>query len=280
MNPMSPLGTQTLPDANTFFREGRLDEALEAQKQAVKLDPACNEKRLFLFELLTFAGDLQRAELQIEAVNYADTEADVELQPYHNLIAAERIRERVFQGLAKPQFMQEPPEHVRCRLRALRMLSAGDREQALGQIGQANQQCASAAGEINGEKADAVRDCDDVLGPVLEAMCGFGTYMWLPMSQIDSLTLAPPKAPRDLIWAKGFVEMKGGTSGTVYLPTLYAASSHNADSMVRLGRKTEWLTEQPAEDAESKAIRGQGLRTFRVGDNALTMLDLHEVHFA
>ena len=48
-------------NANELFQAGKLQEAIDTQIAQVKANPADQGKRLFLFELLAFAGELDRA---------------------------------------------------------------------------------------------------------------------------------------------------------------------------------------------------------------------------
>src|SRR5262245_43141677 len=65
-------GTDQVMSASEAFKAGRLQEAIDAQIQEVRAHPADHGKRLFLFELAAFAGDLDRARRQIDAVKYDD----------------------------------------------------------------------------------------------------------------------------------------------------------------------------------------------------------------
>jgi len=55
-------------NATDLFKAGRLQAAIDAQIQEVKAKPADHGRRLFLFELCAFAGDLERARRQIDAL--------------------------------------------------------------------------------------------------------------------------------------------------------------------------------------------------------------------
>jgi type VI secretion system protein ImpE len=48
-------------NAAELYREGRLDEAIEALGQALRDSPEDTRRRTFLFELLCFAGNYDRA---------------------------------------------------------------------------------------------------------------------------------------------------------------------------------------------------------------------------
>jgi hypothetical protein len=83
-------------NASELHKAARLAEATAVQTQEVRAHPADNCRRLFLFELLTFAGDLDRARRQIEAVEYSDMELDAAVLAYRKLVdvAAQRPQNR------------------------------------------------------------------------------------------------------------------------------------------------------------------------------------------
>ena len=63
-------------NASELYKAGKLSDALQAQLQAVKENPGDPNRRVFLFELSAFAGDLDRAVRQIDAVHYGEPERD------------------------------------------------------------------------------------------------------------------------------------------------------------------------------------------------------------
>ena len=69
-------------NATELFRSGKLQEAIDAQVREVKTNPVDQGQRLFLFELLVFAGDLDRAGRQIEAIHYDNPELDSAVLAY------------------------------------------------------------------------------------------------------------------------------------------------------------------------------------------------------
>src|SRR3954469_12567610 len=108
-----------------LYKAGRLAEAIDAQVQEVKANPLDQAKRLFLFELAMFAGDLDRARRQIDALNYTDNDLQRAAMNYRKLIDSEQARRDVFaRGLA-PGFFGEPAEHLRLRLEAVQRLREG-----------------------------------------------------------------------------------------------------------------------------------------------------------
>src|SRR5215469_1701748 len=83
-------------NASDFFQAGKLQDAINAQVQEVKAHPADQSKRLFLFELLAFAGDLDRARRQIEALTYTEPELVAGVLNYKNLLNSEESRRKLF----------------------------------------------------------------------------------------------------------------------------------------------------------------------------------------
>src|SRR5437764_958224 len=112
-------------NAGSFFDAGQLQAAIDAQIKDVKAKPEDAAGRLFLFTMLVFAGDLDRARRQIEAVSFDDVKRDAAVMAYRDLLEAEQNRRRVFREGAVPQFLKEPPAHVHLRLGAARRLAEG-----------------------------------------------------------------------------------------------------------------------------------------------------------
>jgi len=103
-------------NATELFKAGKLSEAVDAQVKEVKANPADPNRRLFLFELLAFTGDLDRARRQIEAVKYDDPDKDLALLRYARLLDSEALRRKAFQetGPVLPTTFTEPPFHMSC----------------------------------------------------------------------------------------------------------------------------------------------------------------------
>src|SRR5437762_13769874 len=117
-------------NANECYKAGKIQDAIDDQTQVVKANPADQAKRLFLFELLVFAGDLERAQRQIDAVHYAELELETAVQAYRKLLEAEQFRRRVFREGIMPKFLLPPPEHVAKRLQAVAQLKDGSLAEA------------------------------------------------------------------------------------------------------------------------------------------------------
>src|SRR5206468_13018583 len=176
-----------------------LPEAVDAQLKEVKAKPADHGQRLFLFELLAFAGDLDRAQRQIEAINYNDMELDAAVLTYRRLLDSERARRRLFGESLVPRFFGDQPEHVHLRLEAVKRLRENRPAETAELLIKAASVTPEVKGEINGKGFSSLRDCDDLFGGVLEVMAQ-GGYYWVPLEQIDAVSVSAPKTPRDLLW--------------------------------------------------------------------------------
>jgi type VI secretion system protein ImpE len=254
--------------ATDAFKAGNLRAALDAQIQAVKADPADHGKRIFLFELAVFAGDLDRARRQIDALSYDDPELERARVTYLALLGAEDSRRKLFVDGIQPGFLDNPPEHIAFRMDAIKALRDGRSSEAAGLLDKANLMAPPTSGTLNDKPFDTLRDADDLFGPVLEVFAQ-GKYLWLSVEQVDTVALNPPKVPRDLIWAPAKLITKAGEEGDVFLPALYPGSHEHPDDAVRLGRSTDWSTDAP--------VRGRGAKVFLAGDDGLGLLDWREL---
>lgn len=252
--------------AAELFKQGRLDDAVTVQLAAVKADPADQAKRLFLFELLLLAGDLDRALRQIEAIHYGDNR-DLGLSVYKRFVRAEQVRRQVFTGLTEPKFFGSPPDHCRLRLDALAALKSGNEAEASAKLLTAAEQAPRVSGSVNGKAVHEFRDADDLFGNVLEVVVQ-DQYYWVPLENVLRLKVDKPQYARDLVAMTAHVEVTIGGAGEVLLPALYPSAS--ADPAVRLGRATDWRT------LNGGAVLGLGLRTFAADEDAIPLPEITE----
>jgi type VI secretion system protein ImpE len=231
-------------NAAELYRAGRLDEAVEAVSLALRADPTDSKRRTFLFELLCFAGSLERAERQLDILCQGSQDAEMGGLLYRSALHAERTRREMFagDGLA---FAGPAPRPV--------------------------------AVTLNGTSFDAFRDADPRLGARLELFVA-GQYTWLPLEQIESVSLEPPRRLRDLLWipavvrpAEAFRQLE---LGEVLLPVLTASAGQHPDPAVRLGRVTEW----EALDDERDVPVGQKL--WLADDEEIPFLEVRELVIA
>jgi type VI secretion system protein ImpE len=259
-------------NASELFKAGQLQQAIDAQIQEVKKNAADPQKRIFLFELAAFAGDLDRAKRQIEAVNYPEIDRQTVVLGYHKLLNSETTRRAVFRDNQLPHFLCPPTEHVQLRIQAVKALKENKLAEAADLLNKANEQTPALKGTLNGKPFTALRDCDDLFGGVLEVMAQ-GMYSWIPLEQIQSLGMNAPKAPRDLLWFPARLQLRDEQTGPVYLPALYPFSHEASDENIKLGRMTDW------KQTEGGPVLGVGLRTFLVDGEAHSLLEWRELQF-
>jgi type VI secretion system protein ImpE len=251
-------------NASQLFKDGRLQEALDAQLQEVKSHPADHAKRLFLFELAAFAGDLDRARRQLDVLKFDELELEAAAVKYRQILESETQRRKVFAEGLPPQFLIEPPPSVVKRLQGLHCLRENRLADAATFLADANAGAEAIQGELNGKPVVGLRDCDDLFGTVLEGFAQ-GKYFWIPLEHIDTLALNAPRYPRDLLWLPARIDLIDGGTGEVFLPALYPGSHEHTDAQVKLGRVTDWQA------AENAPVLGRGLRVFLAGEDALPL---------
>jgi type VI secretion system protein ImpE len=228
--------------AKELFDKGKVREAVQALSAYLRDHPADITSRTFLFELLCFSGQYDRAEKQLGVL--ADTKGEAELGAvlYFSALHAEKSRHELFQKEAYPK------------------TAAAD----------------SAAGTFNGKPFEAVRDADPEIGPRLEVFAA-GAYLWIPFEHITAIEMEPPRRLRDTLWAPALVRtgpaFKGTELGEVLIPVVYPFSWKNADENVWLGRATEWV----ADDKGQEFPAGQKL--FLVDGEEIPLLELRSLEF-
>jgi type VI secretion system protein ImpE len=200
-------------NAELLFREGKLDEAIAALGEALRHDPANTRNRTFLFELLCFAGEYDRAEKHLRILGDADKDALAAGLTYLGAIHAERIRHDMFAEGRLPAPVEQAPY----------------------------------TGTLNGKPFRSLADGDGRIGPRLEVLAG-GDYLWIPFEHVAELTMEAPKRLRDLLWAPARLRtgpaFKGQDLGEVLIPVLAPGSAQHDDNGVRLGRVTEWYRDE------------------------------------
>lgn len=194
--------------AHALFEAGKLDEAIAALGAELRSDPTDIRRRTFLFELLCFTGDFDRAEKHLEVVARGSKEADMGAWLYRSALHADRVRQGMFS------------DGVPVR----------EEERAI-------------SGTANGTPFQSIEDADPRVGARLE-MFAAGQYTWIPFDQIAAVRTQPPKQLRDLLWIPAKVvtapTYSGNELGEVLLPVLSPLSWKSTDDEVRLGRVTDW----------------------------------------
>jgi type VI secretion system protein ImpE len=258
--------------AKDLLDAGQLSELVAELNEEVKRRPTDGSLRTFLFEVLCFTGEYQRAERQLDAIGHQTESAGVGVEVYRKLLRAEIARQRCFSAGLRPTFVTAPPPYIQWHLDALDRL----REQHLAEAARMLEQSADARrplpGRLDAEAFTSFRDSDDLLAPILEVFVR-DAYVWLPMEHIVKVTMAAPKYLRDLLWIPATIETAGGSGGEVFLPVLYVGSHEAEDDRLRLGRMTDWRS------AADGLTRGLGQRTFLIDGQERGILEVHALEF-
>jgi type VI secretion system protein ImpE len=259
--------------AKSLLDAGELGAAIEQLISDVKANPTDTTLRTFLFELLCFAGEWERAEKQLDVIGHQSVETSIGVQAYRNNIKAERDRQRLFTDGLQPHFLNEPPAYVDLLLTASNRLREGNAAEARELLDRAEEERPALPGKLNDNRAFAdFRDYNDATGSVFELIVK-DQYTWLPFEQVKRIEIAAPKNLRDLLWASARVESTDGTMGEVFLPTLYAGSAEHENEQVRLGRMTDWR--ERGEDIYT----GVGMRLFLIDDEDKALLEVRSIEF-
>jgi len=250
-----------------LFHDGQLGAAVEAQIQRVKQQPGQIAERVFLFELLCLQDEFDRAEKQLDAIAQLDVQRDAAVQPYRNLIQAERQRRQLVRDGLPPVVSGEAPPRLMNHLQAVNRLREQSPAEAQALLDEAENDRPELKADIDGKSYDDFRDCDDLFSSVFEVFVG-PQYLWVPMEQVRTVQFARPERPRDLVWAQVNMLMHDGSLLRGFFPVRYVDSGTAERDDLKLGRSTDWS------DASSGPVRGVGQRMFLAGDDAHALLDV------
>jgi type VI secretion system protein ImpE len=261
------------PTAGALFQAGNLGAALDAANAAVRRSPGDLPARVLLAEMLIFAGNLERADVIMDAASAADPTAGVVVAEFRQLLRADMARRQLYREGRVPNFLGEPTPALRAQLAAVVALREGALEEAATQVAEAEALRPRVPGVVDGVAFDDARDADDLNAGFFEVLTTTGKYYWIPTERVETLEFRPPRRPRDLVWRRAAMTVLDGPDGEVYLPALYATDEADLADTLRLGRATEWR------DAGSGPVRGVGQRTFLLGETASPIMTLTSLQF-
>ena len=257
--------------AHDQFKAGNLAAAIAAATDEVRANPADIHRRGLLAELYCFAGEIEKADKQLDLISHQDPEAAVGVALFRQLLRAATAREQCFTDGRLPEFIGEPSTEMKLHLEALVHLRAGNTAQAVQTLAQAEEARPKVGGMCNGQPFEDFRDLDDVTSSFFEVLTSTGKYFWIPMHRVDLLEFKTPSRPRELLWQRAHMMVREGPDGEVYLPTLYVNTHKETKDPLRFGRETDWQDGPP--------VRGSGQRTFLVGDEGKGIMELKELKF-
>jgi type VI secretion system protein ImpE len=273
----SPPKTAAPGEAGRLFREGNLADALTAATAAVRKTPTDIGARVLMAELLAFTGNIERADVVLDACTDLDPTAAIVVAEFRQLLRGETARRQLFSDGRVPEFLGEPNAAQRLSLAAIVALRNGDAPEAAKLAAQAEEARGHPKGVAGDAAFDDMRDADDLLASCFEVITTTGKYYWIAPERVLLMEFHPMKRPRDLLWRRATMQVASGPDGDVYLPVIYPPMANAATAMtdaLRLGRATDW-----SQAGDGGPTRGLGAVTILVGDEPLTWLEMDKVSF-
>jgi type VI secretion system protein ImpE len=199
------------------------------------------KRRTFLFELLCFAGEYDRAQKHLDVLAGQGPDSATGALLYRAALNADRMRSDLFTKRDYPEVHESD---------------------------------VPVSGTLNGQPFETLEDADPRIGPRLEIFAA-GQVMWLPLAHIASVEMEAPKRLRDLLWPPALVRtgpaFKGTELGEVLMPALSPLSFQHKDDTVRLGRSTVW------EEREQGEIVPYGQKILLVDGEDFPLLELRHL---
>jgi type VI secretion system protein ImpE len=228
--------------AKNLFAEGRVSDAIAVLSAWLRDNPTDVAQRTFLFELLCFAGQYDRAEKQLSVLSQGSKDAQLGATLYYAALHAERDRNELFRTEAFP----------------------------------ASEASDQLSGTLNGKPFTSFRDADPDIGARLEVYAA-GAYLWIPLCHIASVAVEAPKHLRDTIWPNAMVQtgpsFKGTDLGQVIIPAIYPFSWKDSDESVWLGRSTVWGADEKGREYPI------GQKVFLVDGEEFPLLEVQTLEF-
>jgi type VI secretion system protein ImpE len=258
--------------AAELLKAGKLADAVTAAQNAVRKAPTDLNARVLLAELLVFSGNLERADVLLDAASTIDPSTAIVVAEFRQLIRADMARRQLFRDGRVPELLSDPTEVQRLQLAALVALRENNMAEAMKNAAAAEEARPHTPGFHNDTPFDDFRDADDLLAGNFEVLTTTGKYFWIPTERVLSVEFHAPKRPRDLIWRRASMSVSEGPDGDVYIPAIYTGTDPLTD-LLKLGRETDWT------DPDKGPVRGIGQRVMLCGEDDIAVMDLGELRF-
>jgi type VI secretion system protein ImpE len=253
---------------------GDLDGAIENLTQQVRQRPTDTAARSQLAEILCIAGNFERADRLLDALQHQDPKIAIGVSLFRQLIRAEEARQAFYGECRLPEFLTPPSDDDQLYLKALVAAKENQLRQAADLLADAESKRQPLAGRVDGTAFDDMRDLDDVCATHLDLLTSTGKFYWVPLRSIETITLHKPERHRDLLWRRATVSVASGPDGEVFLPTIYAGAKTPPSALARLARESDFI------GGDGEPVRGVGLRSFIFGEEARSILEVAEIEFA
>ena len=232
-------------NAEQLFRAGKLAESISALNSTLRENPSDSRSRTFLFELLCFVGDYDRAEKQLSILEQeSEKESMLGMLFYRAALNAERMRQDMFENGTYPRYSADGVGSPSIR------------------------------GKLNGKEFHSLSDADSRFAGKFELFAA-GDYLWVSIQDIARIHIEQPKRLRDLLWLPARVltgpTFRSRELGDVLFPAISPLSWQHPDDEVRLGRVTEWCQDEAGEVAPF------GQKTLLVDGEEFPFLEVREL---
>jgi len=205
--------------------------------------PSDVAQRTFLFELLCFSGDYDRAEKQLSVLAQGNPDKELGAVLYYSALHAEKTRHQVFE---KQEFSKD---------------GSG----------------ASPHGKLNGRPFRSLADVDPDIGARLEVFAA-GAYLWIPFDHIEFLQMEAPQRLRDTLWIPAHIRtgpsFQNTDLGEVLIPAVYPFSWKHSNEAVWLGRMTDWAADEQGVEYPS------GQKIFLMDGEEIPFLEIRSLEFS
>lgn len=196
-----------------MLEAGRVREAQQTVGDWLRDHPFDTAQRTFLFELLCFSGNYERAKKHLAILAKDDHARELGAVLYFSALHAELLRHQKFQeGDSAPEITIQSP-----------------------------------SGRLNGRPFRCLSDADAMIGARLEVFAA-GSYLWIPFAHLSAVYMERPRRLRDTLWAPATLSASSGFEDSeprqVLRPSIYPYSWQATDEMLWLGRTTEWIAKE------------------------------------
>ena len=231
-------------EAHQLLKAGRLSDAIDTLERHLAKEPGDYQSQTFLYELICFTGDFNRAKKQLESlVRDDDPQSEIGIARYRDVLRAERTRQKCFGEERNPRPSVDG-----------------------GRTG--------FTGTLNGREFVTFSDVDPRIGENLEIFAS-GEYLWIPLSAMSGLKLSAPRRLRDLLWLPAELTMVPGIGldllQETWVPMMAPLTWQHPDEEVKLGRFSEWKEDQTGH------VRPYGVKTYLVDGVEVPLAEIREL---
>lgn len=263
-----------------------LHQVIHNIEALVRNDPTNAQHRWSLFEILCVIGDWSRALRQLQMTAKLDQSFVQFAQTMRMLIRAEVIRSDVFSGKKQPVPVIDRPQWMVQLVQANALNAEGNAVQADDVRLAALEVVPIQSGVSNLGDFAWLGDSDTRLGPVCEVILS-GSYRWLAFSDIEAITLHPPKHLIDLIWRPVHIAFKTVQNEVMpvpaFIPSRYPVAHlinaegeglalQNTDKLL-LSKETIW------EDVGTSGVFASGQKVWMTDRGDWSFLELTDITF-